>query len=153
MNAHASPAATGGEESRFTDPAAAVDHVRRIARETAAEAGYHAAATAVMELRQEYRIMPLHKKEAPPERLATWEAVRLETRSLVAMAMGGTTEQALFDVRASTPSGQPLLQQPGWAPDPAVALQAAVLAAPATVTPPRAPVAPDGGAVDRAPSR
>lgn len=38
------------EERRFTDPVSAVDHVRRLARETAADAGYQAAAAAVMDL-------------------------------------------------------------------------------------------------------
>ena len=79
---------THTEESRFTAPDMAVDHIRRVARETAEQSGYRAAGFAVMELRREYRIMPLKQKEAPPDRLATWQAVRMETRSLVPMAMG-----------------------------------------------------------------
>lgn len=142
-----------GEESRFTDPVAAVDHVRRIARETAAESGYHAAACAVMDLRREYRIMPLNRKETPPDRLATWDAVRLETRSLVPMAMGGTSEHALFEERAATPADQPLPHQPGWAPVPSAALQAAALRSPTAPAPPRPPVASPSPAVDQAPSR
>lgn len=70
------------EHARFTDPVTAIDHVRRVARETAAESGYRGAAAVVMALRQEYRIMPLKRKEAPPDRVATWDAVRLETMSL-----------------------------------------------------------------------
>lgn len=101
------------QESRFTDPDTAVDHVRRVARETATALGHRAAAFAVMDLRREYRIMPLRQKEAPPDRLATWQAVRMETRSLVPMAMGGSTDRALFDERVATPAGQPLPQQPG----------------------------------------
>lgn len=119
------------EESRFTDPVMAVDHVRRIARETAAETGYHAAASAVLDLRREYRIMPLKRKDAAPARLATWDAVRLETRALVAMGMGGTRDHALFDERTATPADQPLPQQPDSAPDPTVGLQAAALCTPA----------------------
>ena len=42
------------EKSRYTDPELAVDHVRRVARETADESGYRAAAFAVMQLRREY---------------------------------------------------------------------------------------------------
>lgn len=34
--------------SRFSDPTAAIDHVRRVARDTAAESGYPAAADALM---------------------------------------------------------------------------------------------------------
>lgn len=115
------------EESRFTNPVVAVDHVRRIARETAAATGYRSAADALAEVRREYRIMPLKRSEAPPDRLATWEAVRLETRSLVPMAVGGTSERALFDERTATPADRPLSpEQADW-PDPAVALQAAAL--------------------------
>lgn len=141
------------EERRFTDPVTAVDHVRRLARETAADAGYQAAAAAVMDLRREYRIMPLARKQAHPARLATWDAVRLETRSLVPMAMGGTKEHALFDERTATPAGQPLPQQPGWAPDPIVALQAAALRTPTTAAPPRAPVTSTDTTVSRTPGR
>lgn len=140
------------EQARFTDPATAVDHVRRVAREAAAESGYRAAAAVVMALRQEYRIMPLKRKEAPPDRVATWDAVRLETRSLVPMAMGGTKEHALFDERTATPADQPLPHQPGWAPDPTVALQAAALHTP-TTAPPRPPLTSPDASVDRAPSR
>lgn len=100
------------ERSRYTDPDLAVDHVRRVARETAEKSGYRAAAFAVMEMRQEYRIMPLKQKEVPPERLATWQAVRMETRSLVPMAMGAhggvKADAALFDERVATPADQPL---------------------------------------------
>lgn len=94
------------QESRFTDPDTAVDHVRRVARETATASGHRAAAFAVMDLRREYRIMPLQQKEAPPGRRATWQAVRMETRSLVPMAMGGSTDRALFDERVATPRGR-----------------------------------------------
>lgn len=131
------------EESRFTDPVAAVDHVRRIARETAAESGYHAAASAVLDLRRQYRIMPLKRKDAAPSKLATWDAVRLETRSLVPMAMGGTKDHALFEERAATPADQPLPQQPDWAPDPTVGLQAAALRAFTLPAPPPAAVRHD----------
>ena len=142
------------EESRFTDPVTAVDHVRRIARESAAESGYQAAASAVLDLRREYRIMPLKRKDVAPSRLATWDAVRLETRSLVPMAMGGTTDHALFDERAATPAEQPLPQQPSWAPAPSTGLQAAALRAPTTPAPLRpATVRSLGPAVDRSPIR
>lgn len=96
------------QESRLTDPDTAVDHVRRVARETATASGHRAAAFAAMDLRREDLIMPLQQKEAPPDRLATWQAVRMETRSLVPMAMGGTTDRALFDERVATPAGEPL---------------------------------------------
>ena len=43
------------DASRFTDPNTAIDHVRRVARETAAESGYNAAATALLALYREYR--------------------------------------------------------------------------------------------------
>lgn len=75
------------DTSRFTQPNMAIDHVRSIARATAKESGYDAAATALLALYREYRVMPLRRKETPPERLATWEAVRIETRELVPMAM------------------------------------------------------------------
>lgn len=67
-----------GDEARFTYPDTAVDHVRRVAREAAEQSGYRAAAFAVMELRREYRIMPLKQKEAPPVRdlASEIEAVR-----------------------------------------------------------------------------
>ncbi|NYI47919.1 hypothetical protein BJ993_005065 [Nocardioides aromaticivorans] len=141
------------DEPRLTDPVAAVDHVRRLARETAASEGYRAAADAVMNARREYRIMPLKRSEAPPDRLATWDAVRLETRSLVPMAMGGTKEHALFDERVATPGGQPLPQRPGWAPDPAVALQAAALRAQHAAEPSRPPATSPSPVTDRAPRR
>lgn len=118
---------TAAECSRYTDPDLAVDHVRRVARETAEKAGYRAAAFAVMQLRQEYRILPLKQQESPPDRLATWQVVRMETRSLVSMAMGSTAEHALFDERVATPAGRPLPPQPGWSPDPSVVLQSAAL--------------------------
>lgn len=139
------------QESRFTDPDTAVDHVRRVARDTATASGHRAAAFAVMDLRREYRIMPLQQKEAPPDRLATWQAVRMETRSLVPMAMGGTTDRALFDERVATPAGQPLPQQPGWAPDPSLALQAAALRATAHASPPHRPVRSPGPDMGRTP--
>lgn len=96
----------GTDTSRFIEPNMAIDHVRRVARETAKESGYDAAATALLALYREYRVMPLRRKETPPEQLATWEAVRVETRSLVPMAMGGSTDRALFDQRVSD-SGRP----------------------------------------------
>ncbi len=139
------------QESRFTAPETAVDHVRRVARETAAESGHRAAAFAVMDLRREYRIMSLQQKEAPPDRLATWQAVRMETRSLVPMAMGGTTDRALFDERVATPANQPLPPQPDWAPDPSLALQAAALRAPAHASPPHRTVRPPGPELDQPP--
>ncbi|GAB7007702.1 hypothetical protein JCM18899A_51770 [Nocardioides sp. AN3] len=141
------------DDSRFTDPVVAIDHVRRVARETAAEAGHHAAAAAVMDLRREYRIMPLQRQETPPDRLATWDAVRLETRSLVPMAMGGTADRAFFDARAATPADQPLPHQPEWAPDPSVALQAAALRMPTGTPAPRPSVTSAGAVADRTPSR
>jgi len=49
----------------------AVDHIRRVARETAEQSGYRAAAFALMQLPQEYRIMPLTQKEAPADRRAS----------------------------------------------------------------------------------
>jgi len=143
-------------ESRFTEPDAAVDHVRRVARETAEQSGYRAAAFAVMELRREYRIMPLKQREAPADRLATWQAVRMETRSLVPMAMGAhggvKADAAFFDARVTTAADAPLPQQPDWAPDPSVTLQAAALRAQAP-TAPRPPVTSQSPAVDRAPAR
>jgi len=66
----------GADTFRFIEPNMAIDHVRRVARETAEESGYDAAATALLALYREYRVMPLRRKETPPERLATWEAVR-----------------------------------------------------------------------------
>lgn len=147
---------THTEESRFTDPDTAVDHIRRVARETAEQSGYHAAAFAVMELRREYRIMPLKQKEAPPDRLATWQAVRMETRSLVPMAMGahggGKADAAFFDARVATPADKPLPQQPAWAPDPSVTLQAAALRAQAPAAP-RPHVTSQSPSVDRTPAR
>ncbi|MDR7254935.1 hypothetical protein J2X46_003937 [Nocardioides sp. BE266] len=143
------------DSSRFTDPVAAIDHVRLVARETAANSGYHAAAAAVMDLRREYRIMPLQRQETPPDRLATWDAVRLETRSLVPLAMGGTADRALFDERAATPSDQPIPHhhQPGWAPDPSVGLQAAALRMPTGTPAPWPSVTSAGAVADRSPSR
>lgn len=141
------------DESRFTDPVSAVDHVRRVARETAAASGYRAAAAALMDVRREYRIMPLKRSEAPPDRLATWDAVRRETGSLVPMATGGTHDHASFDERTATPGDQRLPEQPGWAPDPSVALQAAALRAQPTVEPSRPPVTSPNAAADRAPGR
>lgn len=139
------------QESRFTDPDTAVDHVRRVARETATASGHRAAAFAVMDLRREYRILPLQQKKVATDRLATWQAVRMETRSLVPMAMGGTTDRALFDERVATPAGHPLPQQPGWAPDPSLALQAAALRATAHASPPHRPVRSPGPDIDRTP--
>jgi len=141
------------DSSRFTDPVAAIDHVRRVARETAADSGYHAAAAAVMDLRREYRIMPLQRQETPPDRLMTWDAVRLETRSLAPLAMGGTADRDLFDERAATPAGQPLPHQPGWAPDPSVALQSAALRMPTGTPAPRPSVTSAGAVAVRTPSR
>lgn len=145
------------EKSRHNDPHLAVDHIRRVARETAEQSGYRAAAFALMQLRQEYRIMPLKQKEAPADRLATWQAVRVETRSLVSMAMGAhggvKSDEALFGERVATPSSEPLPQQPGWAPDPAVVLQAAALRAPSSATPRREPVGPTEPRVDRGSAR
>jgi len=145
------------EKSRYTDPDLAVDHVRRVARETAEQSGYRAAAFAVMELRQEYRIMPLKQEEAPPERLATWQAVRMETRSLVPMAMGAhggvKADAALFEERVATPADRPLPQQPGWAPDPSVALQAAALRTQAPASPPSPPATSQGPGVNRGQAR
>lgn len=137
------------QESRFTDTVTAVDHVRRVARETAAQSGHRAAAFAVMDLRREYRIMPLRQKEAPADRLATWQAVRMETRSLVPMAMGGTTDRELFDQRVATPANQPLPQQLDWAPDPSLALQRAALRAPAPMSPRDRPVPAQSSDIDR----
>ncbi|ABL79328.1 MULTISPECIES: hypothetical protein [unclassified Nocardioides] len=152
-----SPDSPTPEKSRYTDPDLAVDHVRRIAREAAAQSGYRAAAFAVMQLRQEYRIMPLKQNEAPPDRLATWQAVRMETRSLVPMAMGAhggvKADAAFFDERVATPSDQPLPQQPGWAPVPSVALQAAALHSHAPASPSRPPVGPQSPGVDQTPAR
>lgn len=143
-------------ESRFTDPDTAVNHVRRVARQAAQQFGYRAAAFTVMELRREYRIMPLKQKEAPPDRVATWQAVRMETRSLVPMAMGAhggvKADAAFFDARVATPADKPLPQQPDWAPDPSVTLQAAALRAQAP-TAPRPPVTSQSPAVDRTPAR
>ena len=141
------------EESRFTDPVTAVDHVRRVARETAAQSGHRAAAFAVMDLRREYRIMPLRQQDAPPDRVATWQVVRMETRSLVPMAMGGTADRALFDQRVATPANQPLPQQPDWAPDPSLALQAAALRAPEFTSPSHPSVSSPGPDFDRTPPR
>ncbi len=119
------------ERSRHTDPVLAVGYVRQVAREAAEKSGHRKAAQVVMALRQEYRIMPLKLKEASPNRVATWQAVRAETRSLVAMAMGGTADKALFDVRVATPADQTLPRTSDWAPDPhalpAVSLQLAAL--------------------------
>jgi len=145
------------EKSRYTDPDLAVDHVRRVARETADESGYRATAFAVMQLRKEYRIMPLKQEEAPADRLATWQAVRMETRSLVPMAMGAhggaKADKALFDERVATPASRPLPQQPDWAPDPSVALQAAALRPQAPASPSGPPVGQQSPGVDRAPAR
>lgn len=142
------------DASRFTDPNTAIDHVRRVARETAAESGYDAAATALLALYREYRVMPLRRKETPPDQLATWEAVRLETRSLIPMATAPQTHGADFDQRVKTPADQPLPHdQPDWAYDPLVGLQAGALRAPATTASPRPPLPSPSPAVDRAPAR
>jgi hypothetical protein len=133
--------------TRFTDPIAAVDHIRRIARETAAASGYRAASAAVMGVRREYRIMPLQRGDASAERLAAWDAVRLEARALVPLAMGGSQDHAWFDQRAATPADQPVPDQPAWAPDPPAALQAAALRPPtpaAAPTPLPSPAATPG---------
>jgi hypothetical protein len=137
----------GADTSRFIEPNMAIDHVRRVARETVEESGYDAAATALLALYREYRVMPLRRTETPPERLATWEAVQGETRSLVPMAMGGT----LFDQRVATPADQLLPLRDG-APGPSVALQAGVLRAKTTAALPRPQGTSQGSAVDRTPA-
>lgn len=141
--------------ARFTDPNTAIDHVRRTARETAAESGYDAAATALLALYREYRVMPLRRKETPPDRLATWEAVRLETRSLIPMATAHRIHGSAFDQRVRTPADQPLPQdQPEWAYDPSAALQSAALRAPTSAMgAPRLPVPSSSPSADRAPAR
>ena len=106
--------------SRFTDPTLAIEHVRRVARETAAEAGHRAAATALLAVRQEYRIMPLHRGTAPAERVATWDAVRDETRVLVPMACGDTADKAIFDERVALSASQLLPQLPDGTPGPSL---------------------------------
>lgn len=134
-----SRAEVGFTPSPLSDPELAVDHVRRVARETADSAGFHTAALAVMEVRRDYRIMPLALKEASPEQVAVWRAVRLETRSLVPMAMGahgGNSKDAAFlRARVTTPAAEPLPSQPEWAPDPLIGLQAAALHSPSTSRP------------------
>jgi hypothetical protein len=141
----------GADTSRFIEPNMAIDHVRRVARETAKESGYDAAATALLALYREYRVMPLRRKETPPERLSTWEAVREETRSLVPMAMGGSTDRSLFDQRVATPADQPLPLR-DRSPGPSLARQAGVLRA--TTTALRLPRGTSqGSAVDRTPAR
>lgn len=140
------------EASRFTDPTIAIDHVRRVAHDTAAEAGHRAAATALLGVRQEYRIMPLQRRKAPADGVATWDAVRDETRSLVAMACGGTQDKAMFDARVATPASQPLPQQPGGTPDRRLGLQEAALRAPASISP-RPPLHSPAGPVGRPPAR
>lgn len=141
--------------SRFTDPTTAIDHVRTIARTTAQASGYQAAARALNELYVEYRVMPLRRAETPPDQVTTWEAVRLETRSLAPMAMGAhggiKDDIAAFTARVATPADQPLPPQPGWAPDPVLTLQAAALRGQPTSRP--APVPSSGPAVDRTPGR
>lgn len=141
------------ESSRFTDPTIAVDHVRRVARETAAAAGHRAAATALLRVRQEYRVMPLQRSTAPADRLATWDAVRDETRSLVPMASGGTVDKEMFDQRVATPASQPLPPQPAWAPDPMLGLQAAALRTFHPTASRPAPLPSPTAAVDRGPAR
>lgn len=148
-------AAMAEDPGRFTDPATAIDHMRNKARQAAAEAGYEAAAAAVMALRREHRIMPLKRQEAAPDRLATWDAVRVEARALVPMAMGAhggiKSDLAAFEQRVNTLASQPLPPQPDWAPDPMIALQAAALRTPASTTP--SPPVQTPGAVDRSPRR
>lgn len=138
--------------SPLSDPALAVDHVRRVARETADRGGYHAAALAVMDLRDEYRLTPRTLQEASPEQVEAWRAVRMETRALVPMAMGargGSAEDAaLFRRRVTTPASDPLPKQPGWAPDPLVGLQSAALRSP---TAPHREGPPRGGEDEQVP--
>lgn len=138
--------------SRFTDPTLAIEHVRRVARETAAEAGHRAAATALLAVRQEYRIMPLHRGTAPAERVATWDAVRDETRVLVPMACGDTADKAIFDERVALSASQLLPQLPDGTPGPMLGLQATALRAP-DPTAARPPVPSTAGPVDRTPAR
>lgn len=140
------------QEPRFTEPLTAVDHMRRVARETAVQEGYEAAGWAVLAVRREYRIRPWDLADAPPNRLAAREAVRLESMALVPLAAGGRTNHALFDERVATPANQPLSGQPDWAPDPALALQAAALRAQSATTPGR-PAPSLAPPVDRSPSR
>jgi hypothetical protein len=96
--------------------------------------------------------MPLKQKEAPPARLATWQPVRMETRSLVPMAMGAhggvKADAAFFDARVATAADKPLPQQPDEAPDQSVTLQAAALRAQAPAAP-RPPVTSQSPPVDR----
>lgn len=142
------------DDDRFTNPLTAVDHMRSVAREIASVDGYEAAAGAVLNLRREYRVMPLLRKDVPPDRLETWDAVRNEARLLIPLAMGAHGRRkgdiAGFEQRVVTPADQPLTDQPEWAREPTTALQAAALRAPAAAPPPLpSPSAP----VDRTPSR
>jgi hypothetical protein len=69
------------------------------------------------------------------------------------MATGGTHDHASFDERVATPGDQRLPEQPGWAQDPSVALQAAALRAQPTAEPSRPPVTKPNAAADRAHGR
>ncbi|GAW52540.1 MULTISPECIES: hypothetical protein [unclassified Nocardioides] len=140
------------ETSRFTDPTMAIDHVRRVAAQTAAADGHRAAATALLDVRREYRVMPLQRTSTPADRLVTWDAVREETRTLVSLACGGASERSMFDDRVAAPASEPLPQQPAWAPDPLVCLQRAALHPPTPVTP-RPPLPSPTVPVDRTPAR
>lgn len=84
-----------------------------------------------MDLRRQYRVMPLKQREVSAERLATWQEVRMETRSLVPLAMGahgGVEGDAAFvRERVATPASRPFPQQPGLGARPRDRLQAAAL--------------------------
>lgn len=142
----------GEEPSRSTDPTAAVAHVRRFARETAATVGHRAAADALLHLRREYRVMPLQRSRTPADRLAAWDAVRAETGALVPLAMGTRADNAMFDERVATPADQPLPGGPTGRSQPSAALQAAALSA-RTASAPRPTPLSATPPVDRTPAR
>ncbi len=98
MNEHSS--------SRFTDPNTAIEDVRRVPRETAAESGFAANTPLVL-----YRVTPLRRKEAPPNWLETSEAVRLQTTP-ISMA---TARRGPRSARHGTPADPAAPQdQPGF---------------------------------------
>lgn len=105
MNEHSS--------SRFTDPNIAIEDVRRVPRETAAESGF--AANTLLALYREYRVTPLRRKEALPHRLETSEAVRLQTTPIPMATAPQTPRRGPRSARHDTPADPAAPQdQPGF---------------------------------------
>ena len=120
-------------KDRFTDPKAAIDHLRAVARKTAVEKGYRAVGDAVLDVRREYRMPPARFREAPPERYVTWQAIRSEGYTLINLAWGAhegvEADATAFDHRVASPADQSAAGQPSWAHNPMANLQTYALRA------------------------